>query len=74
MAMSNSVIVPSGRAWSAYDTIADALASGTSVSLDVDGESLELSRELVDVLRQAAELLARDKAIEITPRARLRFV
>ncbi len=59
--------------WTVYDRVADAAASGATLSLAYGEEIIELPADLVDALRQSAEFLARDKAVVITSRSRLRF-
>ena len=71
--MVSEEIIPTDD-WSIYDRVADAAASGAMVTLTVGDETIELPADLVDVLRQSAEFLARDKAVVITSRSRLRFV
>ncbi len=70
--MVSEAIIPTDD-WSIYDRVADAAASGAMVSLMVGDEVIELPTDLVDALRQSAEFLARDKAVVITSRSRLRF-
>lgn len=70
--MASQAIIPT-EDWSIYDRIADATTSGTAVLLTIGDETIELPGDLVDALRQSAELLARDKAVVITARSRLRF-
>ena len=71
--MVSEAIIPTDD-WSIYDRVADAAASGAMVSLMIGDEVIELPADLVDALRQSAEFLARDKAVVITSRSRLRFV
>ena len=70
--MVSEAIIPTDD-WSIYDRVADAAASGAMVSLMIGDEVIELPADLVDALRQSAEFLARDKAVVITSRSRLRF-
>ncbi|MGC8498541.1 MAG: hypothetical protein ACP5OV_03450 [Acidimicrobiales bacterium] len=71
--MVSQTIIPTDE-WTIYDRVADVTASGAPVFVTVGDETIELPGDLVDALRQSAEFLARDKAVVITPRSRLRFV
>ncbi len=71
--MVSEAIIPTDD-WSVYDRVADVAASGAPLSLTFGDEVIELPSDLVDALRQSAEFLARDKAVVITPKSRLRFV
>ena len=71
--MVSEAIIPTDD-WSIYDRIADATTSGAAVLLTIGAETIELPGDLIDSLRQSAEFLARDKAVVITSRSRLRFV
>ena len=58
-----------------YDQIADALAGTTIVTLRcADGTEYVVPAQLVEVISQAVHYLARDKAVEVTPRSRYRFI
>jgi len=58
-----------------FDRLASMLeARSDSVTLDTgDGEHVPLPDEVVQILRQATQLLARGKAVVVTPQSRARF-
>ncbi len=58
-----------------YDAIVDALQGSDKAELRLpSGEWFEVSTELIAVIVQAAQYLARDKAVSVTPHSRHRFI
>ncbi len=58
-----------------YDEIATAVQRSGEVTLrTADGSEYAVPAELVAVIGQAAQYLARDKAVEVTPHSRYRFI
>ncbi len=57
-----------------YDHVIEILDTEGFVSLcGPQGTSIPLSRDLMDVLRQGAEILARGKAVVVAPQSMQRF-
>ena len=58
-----------------YDKIADALEHEAVLTLRTsDGDEFVVPPQLAEVIGQAVHFLARDKAVEVTPRSRYRFL
>lgn len=71
--MSSIAVLPQ-REPENYDRVAEFLEVSGFVSLcGVDGQVVPLSRDLVDVLRRGAEILARGKAVVVAPQSMQRF-
>ena len=71
--MSNIAVLPQ-REPENYDRVIEFVeANGFVTICGADGQSVPLSRDLVDVLRRGAEILARGKAVIVEPQAMQRF-
>ena len=58
-----------------YDAIVDALRASEKAELRLPtGEQFEVSGELLTVILEATQYLARDKAVSVTPHSRHRFI
>ena len=72
--MSNAVVFPLD-ALEQYDTIVDALERSDKAELRLpSGDLFEVSSELLTVIVEAAQYLARGKAVSVTPHSRHRFI
>ena len=72
--MTSAVVFPLDEA-ERYDAVVDALRGSEKAELCLPtGEQFEVSGELLTVIVEAAQYLARDKAVSVTPHSRHRFL
>ena len=72
--MTSAVVFPLDEV-ARYDAIVDALQGSDKAELRLpSGEWFEVPTELLTVIVEAAQHLARDKAVSVTPHSRHRFL
>ena len=72
--MTNAVVFPLDEV-ERYDAIVDALRESDKAELRLpSGDLFEVSPELLTVIVEAAQYLARDKAVSVISQSRYRFL
>ena len=72
--MTNAVVFPLDEV-ERYDAIVDALRGSDKAELRLpSGDLFEVSPELLTVIVEAAQYLARDKAVSVISQSRYRFL